>query len=247
MNLIRTLLFNVLFYGSIALGSFLFIPVLFMPKKICNVCLREYFRFIAFLEKTVLGLSYEVVGREFLPKSGSYIIGAKHQSAYETLKFHVLVDNPAIILKKELLLLPVWGWIAQKMDNIAVDRKSRKSAMESILNGAKVAKSQGRPVVIFPQGTRVKVTDTPKTKRYKWGIARMAKGAELDIVPMAMNAGLFWPRNAFIKKPGKVTFEFLPPISYKLSEDNIMEKLQDVLETKSNALAAKAIKNQNLK
>lgn len=244
MIFIRTILFNIFFYGAVAIGCFLFIPVLFFPKKACNACLTAYFKFVVFLEEIFLGLRYEVKGKEYLPKSGSYIIGAKHQSAYETLKFHIMVDNPAIILKKELTYLPIWGWIARKLDNIAVDRGSRKIAMQSIIKGAKLAKSQGRPIVIFPQGTRVSINDTPATKRYKWGIARMAKGAELDIIPMALNSGVFWPRNAFVKKGGLVTFEFLPPISHKLSEERIMKELEDVTEKRSNQLVQKALKKQ---
>ena len=145
-------------------------------------------------------------------------------------------------MKKELLYLPFWGWLALKSGAIAIDRKTRERAMRSITEGAIRVRDEGRPIAIFPQGTRTSIDETPQIKKYRWGIARMAKAAELDIIPVALNSGVYWPRNAFLKKPGKVTFKILPPISYKLSEKDIMKKLEGSLETESNKLVAEAKK-----
>ncbi|MAM33887.1 MAG: 1-acyl-sn-glycerol-3-phosphate acyltransferase [Micavibrio sp.] len=242
MNLFRAYLFNVVFYCFTAIVCILYIPALFLPKGPYRRALEFYFASVHVIEKYVLGLTYEVIGLENLPSSGSYIVGAKHQSAYETMKLYLLFPNPAVILKKELLYLPFWGWLALKSGAIAIDRKTRERAMRSITEGAIRVRDEGRPIAIFPQGTRTSIDETPQIKKYRWGIARMAKAAELDIIPVALNSGVYWPRNAFLKKPGKVTFKILPPISYKLSEKDIMKKLEGSLETESNKLVAEAKK-----
>ena len=195
----------------------------------------------AFLEKYVLGLTYEVRGAEHLPESGSYILAAKHQSAYETMKLHILFKDPAVILKKELLSIPLWGWYLAKSDVIAIDRSSRKAAVESINEGALHMKEMGRPIVIFPQGTRVRIDTTTQEKPYKIGVARVQETTGLPIIPMAINAGVYWPRNAFWKSSGTVVFEFSPPIEAGMAAPALMKKLEHDIEDKSNALMKEAV------
>ena len=237
---IRSILYNILFFGLTAIACLSCLPALVMPRKIAMGVVYGFVHTNLFLEKAVLGLSYEVRGMENLPKEGSYILAAKHQSAYETMKLHILFGDPAIVLKKELLRIPLWGWYLGKSDVIAIDRSSRNAAIESLRSGALRMKEQGRPIVIFPQGTRVCVDATTKEKPYKVGVARVQEATGLPIIPMAMNAGIFWPRNAFWKSSGRIVFEFLPPIDPELETSALLKKLEHDIEGTSIALMNEA-------
>jgi len=236
MLFIRQVLFNFLFYGYMALCCFLLAPLLLLPRKYFMLFLQAYFDSNYYIEKYILGLDYEVRGAEYLPKQGSFLVAAKHYSTYETFKIHLLFRDPAIILKKELALIPIWGWLAIKAGMIAIDRSTGDSAMKSIIAGAQRLKSEGRPIVIFPQGTRVSVEDTPERKPYKFGILRMQEATGLPIIPMATNSGLFWPRRSFFARPGKVIFEFFPAIEAGQDLKTAQQKMASVIEENSNRL-----------
>ncbi|MDH5723289.1 MAG: 1-acyl-sn-glycerol-3-phosphate acyltransferase [Alphaproteobacteria bacterium] len=195
------------------------------------------------LEKFILGLTYEVRGIEHLPRQGSFLLAAKHQSAYETFKLHILFNDPAIVLKQELLKIPFWGQYLAKSDVIAIDRSSPKKAIKSLQDGAQRVAKQGRPIIIFPQGTRVKPETTTKEKPYKIGIIRMQESTGLPIIPMALNTGLFYPKHSWCKKPGRVIFEFLPPIDIKEKAGDTLKELETIIESRSNALLEEGFKS----
>ncbi len=205
--MIRSTIFNIAFYGFTALACILCLPCLFLPKKQAMLAVRIFVYGTHTIEKYILGLDYEVRGRENLPKSSSFIVAAKHESPYETTKLNILFDDPAIVLKRELLRIPLWGRFLAKVEPIAIDRSAGKEAMEQIIEGAKRVRDQGRPIVIFPQGTRVYPWQTTAERPYRPGVARTAQAAELPIIPMALNSGMFWPRKSWLKHPGKVVFE----------------------------------------
>lgn len=235
---IRSTIFNILFFGITAAMVILLIPTAFMPRKYLMMAARIWLRLTYFLERYVLNLRYEVRGIENLPRDRTVIIAAKHQSAYETFKLHILFGDPAIILKKELLKIPLWGLFLSKIDPIAIDRSDRESALRSMLESLDHVKEHNRPIVIFPQGTRVKPHETAVEKPYKTGVARMAIQGEIDIVPVALNTGLFWPKLSWIKQPGTVIFEFLPLIQVDKNTTikSIVDQLQNEIETHSIAL-----------
>jgi len=244
MLVLKQILFNIFFYGVTILFCLLLTPAMLLPRPIFIIGLNSYFKSVHLVEKYILGLDFEVRGQENVPKSGGFILAAKHYSAYETMKLHLLVNDPAIIMKKELGYIPLWGWLAMKGKMIFIDRGSREIAIQSIVNGAKRVEKEGRPLAIFPQGTRVSLTDTVDNKPYKGGIIRMYEATNQPIVPLAMNSGLYWKKNAFFKFPGKVIFEFLPPIPSGLTGKEMIEKLQVSLEDKSASLV---IEGQNQK
>lgn len=234
--MIRSTLFNILFYGLNALACIAFLPLLAMPRHFFIRFVEYYVGAVDALERSVLGLRFEIQGHENLPSSGAYLVAAKHQSQYETFKLHRLFRDPAIVLKRELLSIPLWGAYLKRIDPIAIDRGAGKSAMEQIIDGARRVRDQGRPIVIFPQGTRVRPGLTPADKPYKAGIARMQEATGLPIVPMALNSGVFWPKGSWIKKPGTVVFRFLPPIEPGRPIAETMKALEDSLEGASNDL-----------
>ncbi|MGM0421836.1 MAG: lysophospholipid acyltransferase family protein [Pseudomonadota bacterium] len=236
MHILRTLTFNLVFFGASLFWSLALLWVLVLPRPLINKIIKNtYFRTVNWAERYILGLNCRVEGLENLPQSGGYVLAAKHQSAFETLKFPFLFDQTAIVLKRELTWIPLWGWYPRRMGMIPIDRGSARVALKSITDGAqRVVDSEQRPLIIFPQGTRVAPGDK---KPYKTGIAHVYKAVNAPVVPVALNSGLYWGKNSFWKKPGTVTLKFLPPIPPGLEVHDFMLRLEDTLETESDALA----------
>lgn len=246
LTFIRSTLFNFAFYGITAIACVLCIPCLLLPKKQALYLAYSFVHSVYFLEKYILGLDFEVEGLENLPREGAYLVAAKHQSAYETMKLHILFKDPAIVLKKELLSIPLWGQFLAKTEPIAIDRSKGINALTQIIAGAKQVKEQGRPIIIFPQGTRVYTWQTPEDKSYKIGIARIYEETDMPIIPLALNSGMFWSRKSWIKRGGKVTFKFLKPIEPGKGIYEVMKELETQLETHSNRLCEEAQEKYNL-
>lgn len=245
MQWIKSALFSFVFLPLLTvLVCVLGIPMLLTPRPVFMRLIKFWVISETWLEKHILGLTYEIKGNENLPQDGLYIVAAKHQSTYETFKLHVLFKDPAIILKKELLRIPLWGQYLAKSGVIAIDRSAARKAMDSVNDGAAQAAQSGRTLVIFPQGTRIN-PGTPASERpYKAGIFRIQQAANLPIIPLALNSGVFWPKGSLLKKAGTVTLEFLPPIPPGLSKQELMQKLEEQIELKSNELAEQAkVKN----
>jgi 1-acyl-sn-glycerol-3-phosphate acyltransferase len=187
---------------------------------------------IIFLLRTICGLRLEMRGEENLPK-GAAVIACKHQSAFETMIFHRITRDPAVILKKELLNIPVYGWYCRKTKMIAVDRKGQAAALKSMLVQAQAALDDNRPIIIFPEGTRSPIdSDLP----FQPGIAALYSKLRQPVTPVALNTGLFWPRKSFLCRPGKMVIEFLPPIESGLDRKIFMTELKSRIETKTKEL-----------
>lgn len=236
----RQILFNIAFYGWTALTCLVYTPLLWLPRSYFMNLLQFYFESVHQIEKVILGLDFVVRGAEHIPKEGPFLVGAKHYSAYETMKLHLLFKDPAIIMKKELMQIPLWGWHAQKARMIGIDRSSREVAIRSLIDGAKRIEREGRPLVIFPQGTRVALEESVTKRPYKGGIARMYEATNQLVLPLAVNSGVYWKRNAFFKKPGTVIFEIFPPIPAGLPPADMMQLLQETLENGSAQLVTEA-------
>jgi len=240
MIFIRSVFFNIFFYGFTTLCCFLFLPALLLPRSFILSIVRFWTSGTILIEKYILGLTYEIRGQEYLPKDGTYIVAAKHQSAYETLKLHTLFGDPTIILKQELMKMPLFGKFLKKIDVIPINRKNKEESIRAIIDGAKRMAQNNRPIIIFPQGTRVPVNVNTSQKPYKGGIVKMYSHTDIPIIPMALNSGLFWPRKSFIKRPGKVVFEFLAPIEPGLPDKKVMKALEDRVEEKTFELMREA-------
>lgn len=234
MIYIRSTIFQILFYAYNLVCCTGLIWVLILPRSWAfKILYYAYFKVIALLEKTILGLRFTVTGKENIPQDGAYIIAMKHQSLYETLKmFHIFGDT-RILLKKELGWIPLWGWYALKVGMISVDRQKGKSAIKSIIKNSKPVIESGIPVLIYPQGTRVSITDTVEKRPYKQGVIRLYEHYHIPILPVAMNSGKFWPRNSFLIKSGTVEFKILPPIPSGLPSNVAHQKMADIIEEES--------------
>jgi len=234
MGKVRSVAFAVLFPLLTGICCILLSFGPLLPRKACLAVAFIWLRLVARLERTVLGLDYRVVGGENLPKHGSFILAAKHQSTFETMKLHLLLDDPAIVMKRELLRLPIWGSFARKTGMIPIQRGAGRAAMEEMLAAARKAVAEERPIVIFPQGTRVA---PGHTRAYKVGAAVLYAELGIPIVPMALDSGLFWPRHG-MKRGGTVTFAFLPPIAPGLGQEEATAILERRLEAETDRLIA---------
>lgn len=232
MSWLRSLVFNLALYGVTAIMCFLLLWTLILPRNVFIGIVHLWLYLVATIEKYVGGITYKVIGRENIPQ-GACIIAAKHQSAWETFKLHLLFHDPAIVLKKELLHIPIWGWYLRRSGMIPIDRGGKMKALSGMMKAAHKAADAGRKIVIFPQGTRIKPGEQ---KSYKSGVAALYQELNLLVVPMALNSGLLWPKNSFIKKPGVITIEFLPPIKPGLERHAFMDRLKDELESATDRL-----------
>lgn len=232
MNAIRSAIFVVWMYGLMAVMGVLCAPSLIGPRSWTLACLRAYLNLVFGGLKLICGVDYQVQGLEHRPKGGA-LVASKHQSMFETLALWRILDDPAIILKKELKFLPFFGWYAMKLKNIAVDRSAGSKALRDMLKQARQRAEDGRQVVIFPQGTRVAPGGA---ESYKPGVAGLYAAMKAPCAPVALNSGLHWPGSGFVRKPGTITVEFLEPIQPGLNKDAFMTTLETRIEAASNAL-----------
>ena len=222
MTALRSLLFNLAFYGWTALACVVALPTLVLPRGVLVRLARLWARGIVLLLAALLNLRHEIRGKNPYPKGG-VIYAFKHQSAWDTLLLPLLLRDPAIVLKKELLLIPLFGWYLAKTGQIAIDRRGGAAALKRMVRAAERCIRAGRPLVIFPEGTR---TAPGQHRPYLPGVAALYGQLALPVVPVALNSGLFWPRRSFLKRPGLMTVEFLPAIEPGLSRQAFLDELE---------------------
>ena len=236
MTALRSLLFNLAFYGWTALACVVALPLLVLPRGVLVRLARLWARGIVLLLAALLELRHEVRGKNPHPEGGA-IYAFKHQSAWDTLLLPLLLQDPAIVLKKELLLIPLFGWYLAKTGQIAIDRRGGAAALKRMVRAAKRCSQGGRPLVIFPEGTR---TAPGQHRPYLPGVAALYGQLALPVVPVALNSGLFWPRRSFLKRPGLMTVEFLPAIEPGLSRQAFLDELERRTEGACARLVATA-------
>ncbi|MFN8925802.1 MAG: lysophospholipid acyltransferase family protein [Rhodospirillales bacterium] len=236
MPFLRSIAFNVVFYGWTALFCVLLSWMLLLPKRWMLPAVRWYLRSVTVIERVFADLRWELRGAENLP-AGPCIVAQKHQSAWETMKLHALFDDPAIVYKRELGFIPLWGWFLRKVRMIPIDRGGKGRAIQSLLAGARAVVAEGRPIVIYPQGTRT----APGTWiPYRAGISVLYETLNLPVVPIALNSGMYWARRSFRKRAGTIVVEVLPPIPPGLDRETFVRTLVDRLETATDRLVAEA-------
>jgi 1-acyl-sn-glycerol-3-phosphate acyltransferase len=230
---LRSILFNLL-YGIWTAGMhILCLPLLFASRRAVQVAGGIWIDGTLWLLKHVVGIDHRIAGAENLPAMPA-VYAAKHQSAWETLFLSRYLKFPAFVLKRELLSIPLFGWFLKKAGMIAVDRKAGASALRSMARQATETLESGRSILIFPEGTRVA---PGQTKTYQPGVAALYTHQKVPVVPVALNSGLFWGRRAFIKKPGTIVVEFLPPIPPGLDRKAFIRDLESRIEGAAAALA----------
>lgn len=208
MNLLRSLAFTLLFHTGSTLIVIVTALLLPLGPAVTRRGALVWADFADWCTRAVLGISVRVEGT--LP-AGPALIAVKHEAMYETLQMLRLLRNPAVVFKAELLRIPLWGRIALAQGVIPVDRKGGAGALRTMLTAARAAVTAGRPIVIFPEGTRTPHGQRPPLQP---GFAGLYKALGLPVVPVAMDSGRLWPRRTFVKRPGIVTFRVgatIPP------------------------------------
>ncbi len=233
MILIRSLAYNLLFYGWSTLLGFLYLPLFVLPRRCLVAGGRFWSRGAMALAKWVVGLDYDVRGRENVP-GGPVIFAFKHQSAWDTIVIPLLVDDPAIVLKRELTWIPLYGWYLLRTGMIAVDRSGGARALKKMVRVAKARVAAGRSIVIYPEGTR---TRPGERRPYHVGIAALYKALDIPVVPVALDSGRYWARRSLIRRPGTIVVEYLPAIEPGLPRVAFMAELEERIEEACRRLA----------
>lgn len=228
MTAFRSLLFLLWFAALSIILSLLFWPVLLLPRGATIWLAWTWARATFWGLKVFAGIGFEVRGT---PPRGPVLVASKHMSMWDTLALYLVLDRPGIVLKRELLFVPFFGWFVRKAAAIPIDRSARASAMRKMSQAAKQVLAEGRPVLIFPEGTRKGPGAPPD---YKPGVAGLYGMLEVPCVPVALNSGVYW--TSFLKHPGTITLEFLEIIPPGLKRGAFMTLLQSRIETASAAL-----------
>jgi 1-acyl-sn-glycerol-3-phosphate acyltransferase len=232
MLLLRSLVFNVFLYGFTAVSSVIAVLVAFtMPHRLPGFARWWSQSWLAAYE-AICGVSYEVRGLEHMPEGGC-IIAMKHQSTWDTFALFAVFREPVLVFKSELALIPFFGWALLRMGCIPVKRGSGRSAVDSMIRGAAEAFARNKQVVIFPEGTRSTVGQAPA---YKTGVSHLYDSLHVTCVPVAVNSGLLWPRRKFLRPPGVIRIEILPPIEPGIPRKQMYAMLAEQIETTSQRL-----------
>jgi 1-acyl-sn-glycerol-3-phosphate acyltransferase len=232
MRCARALAFNLAFFAWTAILGTIGLPFLAAPRAAAMCFGRFWASSVLALLRVIVGLDHQIRGVERIPHGGC-IIAMKHQSAWDALILPVVLGDPAPIVKRELLLVPFYGWYAARAGSIAIDRKAGAGAVRLMIAAARQIAASGRPIVIFPEGTRV----APGERRpYQPGVAALYQALSLPVVPAAVNSGLFWGRRSVVKRPGKIVLEFLEPIPPGWPRPRLMAELEQRIETATAAL-----------
>jgi 1-acyl-sn-glycerol-3-phosphate acyltransferase len=225
---LRSALFLLWFLAVTTILSLIFLPVLILPRAATVWLARIWSRATFWGLKIFVGIDWEIRGQR--PR-GPLLVAAKHMSMWDTLALYLALNAPAIVLKRELLRIPFYGWFLWKVTAIPIDRAAGASALRKMADAARDVLRGGRPILIFPEGTRKKPGEAPD---YKPGVAGLYGLLDVPCVPVALNSGVYW--TGFFKRPGTIVLEFLEPIAPGLKRRDFMALLERRIETATAAL-----------
>ena len=224
MLLLRSLLFNSVLYFGIVVVFIIALPTLFLPPKFTLFFGKFLGHYVVFIVKIFLNTKVEFKGKNNIPKDKKYFVASAHQSMFETFALQSVLDYPVFILKKELLKIPLFGLYLKKIKSIEIVRDTTtKDNLNFFEKVANIIKNEKRPLLIFPQGTRVKFDNQVPFKK---GVGRIYEALNISCVPIALNSGKVWPKHGIVKYPGKITVSFLKPIKPGLNKDEFIKNLE---------------------
>ena len=224
MIFFRSLFFNIFLYLGIALASVVASLFFFFKDKYVLFLGRFLSHYVVWILKIFLNTKIEFKGLENLKKHEKFFVASAHQSMFETFALQIVINGPIFILKKELTKIPFFGWGLKKIGAIVIVRNTVTKENLNFFDRVKESVNKSnRPLLIFPQGTRIKYKEKVPFKK---GVGRIYQTLKIPCVPVALNSGKVWPKNSFNKYPGKITISFLNPISPDLEKEKFIEKLQ---------------------
>ena len=232
MLLLRSILFNIFLYTGIIIVFLLALPTLFLPSKLTLLFGKLLGHYVILMVKIFLNTQVEFKGLENIPKTKKYFMASAHQSMFETFALQSVTNYPVFILKKELLKIPLFGLYLKKISSIEITRDTTtKDNLGFFAKVATIINNENRPLLIFPQGTRVKYNEKVPFKK---GVGRIYEALNIPCVPIALNSGKVWPKDGIIKYPGKITVSFLNPIKPGLTKNEfnkiLEKKIYDEIE-----------------
>lgn len=230
--LARTLLFNVAFYLNFIVLGVVLAPVLLLPTRYVLRVAKFWAGSNLWWHRVIVGIKEDIRGAEHIPQ-GAAIVAAKHQSVWETMRVFTLLPKPAYILKRELMWIPLFGWYLARSGMIPVDRGKRSAALRSMTDYARKAVADERQIIIFPEGTRMAPGAPPQ---YKYGVVHLYEKLGIPVAPVALNAGLYWPRRSLAHRKGTITLQFLPHIPPGLDPKRFADLLQETIEEATQPL-----------
>ena len=221
----RNILFSVFFFSGIILISIIFIPSFLLPQKIVLLGGKIMGYWSSFCLKIFLSTKITIKGSENIIHDKKFFIACSHQSMFETFFLQTIFNSPVFILKRELLFIPLFGWYLKKIGSISIKRDTITKDNLSFLNNIlKAVKGTNRPLIIFPQATRV----SPKDRSpFKKGVARIYDTLKIYCQPVAINSGNVWPKNGLKKPNQEITISILKPIMPGLDKNNFLKKLEE--------------------
>ncbi|PVH29092.1 lysophospholipid acyltransferase family protein [Pararhodobacter oceanensis] len=231
---LRSLIFTIQAYLVMALMAVFFIPWALFDQRGAFAAVHTWCNWVRWTASWMIGLKSEIRGE--VP-TGDVIIASKHQSFFDIIMIVSVVPRPKFIMKKQILWTPIVGWFARRIDCVPVDRGKRGAAIKSMVDALTRGEQKPAQLIIFPQGTRV----APGVKRdYKVGVSILYDELKKPVVPAACNVGVFWPRQRIYRAPGLAVVEFLPQIEPGLSKREFLQSVEEVVESRSDALMQEA-------
>ena len=225
MRFFKSLVFNIFLYTGLIVIFILAIPTLFLPSKFTLFFGRLSAKYIVLLLRIILNTKVLFHGLENLKKVDNFFIASAHQSMFETFALQIPLDSPIFILKRELLKIPLFGWYLKKIGSIDIVRETTTKENLDFYDKIKSRiEKKKRPLLIFPQGTRVKFDEQPTFKK---GVGRIYNSLNLPCIPVALNTGKVWPKSSFIKNSGDIHISFLEPIMPGKDKNDFMREIEE--------------------
>ena len=227
--MIRNILFSLFFFSGIIFISIIFLPTLFLPQKFVLFGGKLMGHWSKICLKIFLSTKIIVKGRENIDINKKFFIACSHQSMFETFFLQTIFNSPVFILKKELLLIPIFGWYLKKIGSISIKRdKTSKDNLNFFKNISKTINNSKRPLIIFPQATRVLPNERPPFKK---GVARIYDELKISCLPIAINSGYVWPKKGIKKSSKDIIVSILSPIDPSKSKDDFIQLLEKKIYT----------------
>ena len=233
--MLRNILFSIFFFSGIILISILFLPALLLPQRVVLFGGKLMGFWTGICLKIFMSTKIKILGKENIIRDKNFFIAATHQSMFETFYLQTLFKSPVFILKKELLQIPVFGWYLKKIGSISIDRnKVTKDNLGFFDDIVKIISNSKRPLIIFPQGTRVKPGETPPFKK---GVAKIYEKIKIPCQPIAINSGLVWPKKGTKNANKTITISILPKVDNGLSRDEFLKNLEKKIYSELNRIS----------
>ena len=232
--MIRNLIFSIFFFSGIILISIIFLPTFFLPQKFVLLGGKLMGYWTGLCLRIFLSTKIIIKGKENIITEKKFFISASHQSMFETFYLQTIFNSPVFILKKELLLIPIFGWYLKKIGSISIKRnKVTKDNLGFFEDISKIISNSKRPLIIFPQGTRVLPNERPPFKK---GASRIYEELKIACQPVAINSGYVWPKKGLKNSHKTITISILKPIASGLSKDEFLKNLENNIYEELNLL-----------